>query len=95
MTSLDFLAKFMRVNPNIGDIDLGDNPLTDLELQKFTSNIMTENQAIRAIGMDGIKNLKSGTKTIINRELEKNQKIQSMMTKHLDIDNTKTLNLNK
>ena len=72
MTSLDFLAKFMRVNPNIGDIDLGDNPLTDFELQKFTSNIMTENQAIKTIGMDGIKNLKSGTKTIIQRELDKN-----------------------
>ena len=43
MTSLDFLAKFMRVNPNIGDIDLGDNPLTDMEMQKFSSNIMTGN----------------------------------------------------
>ena len=39
----DFLAKFMRVNPNIGDIDLGDNPLTDMEMQKFSSNIMTGN----------------------------------------------------
>ena len=73
LTSLDFLAKFMRENPNIGDIDLGDNPLTDKEMQKFSTNVMNNNQAIRNIGMDGIKNLKSGTKTIIQRELDKNQ----------------------
>ena len=39
LTSLDFLSKFMRVNPNIVDIDLGDNPLNDEELRKFHSNI--------------------------------------------------------
>jgi hypothetical protein len=32
LTSLDFLAKFMRENPNIGDIDIGDNPITDKEM---------------------------------------------------------------
>lgn len=43
MTSLDFLAKFMRENPNIGDIDLGDNPLTDKEMKKFSTNVMSNN----------------------------------------------------
>jgi hypothetical protein len=39
LTSLDFLSKFMRENPNIGDIDIGDNPLTDIEMQKFSKNM--------------------------------------------------------
>ena len=64
LTSLDFLAKFMRENPNIGDIDIGENPLTDKEMQKFTKNVQV-NKQIRNIALDGIKNLKSGTKTII------------------------------
>jgi hypothetical protein len=32
LTSLDFLSKFMRENPNIVDIDIGENPLTDREI---------------------------------------------------------------
>ena len=74
LTSLEFLSKFMRENPNIVDIDIGENPLTDLEIQKFTVNV-AKNSAIRTIGLEGLKNLKSGTKTIISRELEKNMQI--------------------
>jgi hypothetical protein len=29
----------MRLNPNILDIDLGEHPLTDKEMQKFTKNV--------------------------------------------------------
>jgi hypothetical protein len=29
----------MRLNPNILDIDLGENLLTDKEMQKFTKNV--------------------------------------------------------
>ena len=54
----------MRENPNIGDIDIGDNPITDKEMQKFSKNVQ-DNKLIRNIALDGIKNLKSGTKTII------------------------------
>ena len=71
LTSLDFLAKFMRENPNIGDIDIGDNPITDKEMIKFSKNVV-DNKQVRNIALDGIKNLKSGTKTIIQRELSKN-----------------------
>ena len=35
LTSLDFLNKFMRENPQIYNLDLGDNPLGDAELQSF------------------------------------------------------------
>ena len=43
LTSLDFLSKFMAINPNIGEIDIGDNPLSDQELQKFSLDVQ-ENQ---------------------------------------------------
>jgi alpha-D-ribose 1-methylphosphonate 5-triphosphate synthase subunit PhnL len=39
LKSLDFLSKFMRLNPNILDIDIGENPLSDKEMQKFTKNV--------------------------------------------------------
>lgn len=29
----------MRVHPNLVDIDIGDNPLTKKEMQKFTMNM--------------------------------------------------------
>ena len=32
LTSLEFLSKFMRENPNIANIDLGENPLSDIEM---------------------------------------------------------------
>lgn len=64
LTSLDFLSKFIRENPQIEDIDLGDNPLTDLELHKFSENI-AKNKTIKNIGLSGLNNLKSGTRTII------------------------------
>jgi hypothetical protein len=54
LTSLDFLEKYMRENPNIGDIDIGNNPLNEREMQRFTINI-GKNTAIRTIRMDGIK----------------------------------------
>ena len=54
----------MRENPNIGDIDISENPLTDKKMQKFTKNVQV-NKQIRNIALHGIKNLKSGTKTII------------------------------
>ena len=44
----------MRENPNIGDIDIGNNPLNEKEMQRFTINI-GKNTAIRTIRMDGIK----------------------------------------
>jgi hypothetical protein len=64
LTSLDFLSKFIRENPQIEDIDLGDNPLTDFELHKFSEDI-AKNKSIKNIGLKGLKNLKSGTRTII------------------------------
>lgn len=33
----------MAINPNIGEIDIGDNPLSDQELQKFSLDVQ-ENQ---------------------------------------------------
>jgi hypothetical protein len=39
LTNLDFLSKFLRENPQIENVDLGDNPLTDLELNRFSKNI--------------------------------------------------------
>jgi len=36
----------MRVNPNIVDIDIGDNPLSEEEMEKFTMN-MRRNNMIR------------------------------------------------
>jgi hypothetical protein len=64
LTSLDFLSKFMRENPNIANIDLGDNPITDKEMQRFTIGIK-KNLNIKEIELDGIKHLKDGTKTVI------------------------------
>jgi len=32
LTNLDFLSKFMRENPEVQAIDIGDNPLTDAEV---------------------------------------------------------------
>lgn len=71
MKSLDFLSKFIRENPNIEDIDIGENPLSDVELKKFTEDVR-QNPIIRSVGLQGIKNLKSSTKTQIQREVEKN-----------------------
>jgi hypothetical protein len=51
----------MRENPNIGDIDIGENPLNDREIQKFTQNIK-KNTGIRTIDLDGIKGIKAETK---------------------------------
>jgi hypothetical protein len=48
--------------------------LTDKEMQKFTKNVQN-NPNIRKIDLDGIKNLKSGTRTIINNEITKNDLI--------------------
>lgn len=36
LTSLDFLSKYMQHNHNIVDIDIGENPLTDQEIKKFS-----------------------------------------------------------
>jgi hypothetical protein len=84
----------MRLNPNILDIDLGENPLTDKEMQKFTKNVQN-NPNIRKIDLDGIKNLKSGTRTIINNEITKNDLIQDFIKNNLNVaDGDKTqLNL--
>jgi hypothetical protein len=54
----------MRENPNIANIDLGDNPITDKEMQRFTIGIK-KNLNIKEIELDGIKHLKDGTKTVI------------------------------
>ena len=68
----------MRVNPNIVDIDIGDNPLSEEEMEKFTMNLRRNNM-IRQIGMDGIKNLNQGTKEKIQKEVEKNNYINNII----------------
>ncbi len=64
MKSLDFLTKFIKANPNVVDIDLGDNPLSANEIDQFAANLKN-NKSVRHLGLDGIKHLKQGTKTII------------------------------
>ena len=59
--SLDFLEKYMRVNPNLVDIDIGYNPLSSQAMQKFTMN-MRKNQLIQNIGVDGISSLDPKTR---------------------------------
>lgn len=90
LTSLDFLEKFMRENPNIVDIDLGDNPLTDGEMQKFTANIKS-NLQLRTVGTEGIR-LRAKTKKQLLGELDKNVQIQSLIDKNMDrVDGTRTM----
>lgn len=77
LTSLDFLEKYMRVHPNLVDIDIGDNPLTNKEMQKFTTN-MRKNQLISNIGVEGINDLDQKTKDELNKEIEMNKKIEKL-----------------
>ena len=46
----------MRENPNIVDIDLGDNPLSANEIDKFSKNLKN-NKSVRNLGLEGIKHL--------------------------------------
>ena len=72
----------MRENPNIVDIDLGDNPLSANEIDKFSKNLK-QNKSVRNLGLDGIKNLNQSTKTIINDEIKKNELIQDIISKNM------------
>jgi len=72
----------MRVNPNIVDIDIGENPLSEKEMEKFTMNLRRNNM-IRKIGMDGIKNLSLDTKQLIEKEVEKNSKINNVIMNNI------------
>jgi len=79
LSNLNFLIKFLRENPYIEDIDIGDNPLTDEELGKFNQQILEQQTTIQKLEMAGIKGIKSGTRSLIQSELTKNMNI----SKHL------------
>jgi hypothetical protein len=51
------LTKFIKANPNVVDIDLGDNPLSANEIDQFAANLKN-NKNVRHLGLDGIKHLK-------------------------------------
>ena len=96
LTNLDFLNKFMRENPNIQNIDIGENPLSDGVLRNFHDNLQL-NQDIRSINLDGIKNLNKETKHMITGEVEKNSQIHKLITNNrlgTEQDGVRTLNLN-
>jgi hypothetical protein len=65
LKSLDFLSKFIRENPQVEDIDIGDNPLSNGEIQKFYDANLTKSTSLRTIGISGIKSLKHSTRTMI------------------------------
>lgn len=93
LTSLDFLTKFMRENPNIVDVDIGENPLSDQEIKKFSQH-MKSNQSVTKLGLDGIKGLKSGTRTLILREVEKNSQIKNIIRDGLRVGAADSLGTN-
>jgi hypothetical protein len=65
LKSLDFLSKFMRVNPEVQDVDIGDNPLSNEEIEKFYDKNLTRGTGLQTIGISGIKSLKHSTRTMI------------------------------
>ena len=79
LKNLDFLSKFMRENPQVQNVDIGDNPLSNDEVHKFYDKNLTRGTGLQTIGITGIKSLKSSTRSLIQKELQKNRNIKEMI----------------
>jgi Ran GTPase-activating protein (RanGAP) involved in mRNA processing and transport len=66
------LTKFVREFPRIQHIDLGNNAITNKEMEKFMATLKA-NQHIQNIHIGGNKGIGGHLKRKMQKELEKNQ----------------------
>jgi len=64
----------MRECPNVENIDLGDNQISNLEMTNFAKSLKT-NRHVSEIKFQGNKNITRNTKAMMQSELKKNKQI--------------------
>ena len=82
LKELNFLTKFVREFPKIQHIDLGDNEISNHEMEKFMGTL-EENRHIQDIEIGGNKNIAGYLKSKMELELKKNKQINGLMENNL------------
>ena len=78
LKKLDFLTKFVREFPRIQHIDLGNNAITNKEMQKFMDTALKGNAHIQQIDVGGNK-IGGQIKDLMKKELQKNKAINGLV----------------